>query len=397
MEMNGAKRVVAFIPARGGSRGIPLKNIAVIGGQPLIYWVARAASECRGISEVCIATENRDIRTCVEGLALDRVHVVDRSAPTATDDAASESALLEFAREREFDILVFMQATSPLVTSRHIDAAIDKFLKEGFDSLLTVVRTKRFLWKEHKGLVAPQNYDPALRPRRQDWEGQLVENGALYITSRKNLLDSGLRLSGRIGAYEMPAESYCELDEPEDWTYLDQVLNSKQRRRGDLTETARKVKMFCADVDGTLTDGGMYYSEDGEAMKRFNTRDAFGMRLLRDQGVAVGMITAEDSDIVRSRARKLKIDEVHLGIQDKEPFVEQLLAERGISWEEFAYIGDDMNDLEVIRRAGLSACPHDATSEIRMAARYVCLQHGGQGAVRELCDLILSARKGSSR
>lgn len=390
--MNKAKSIVAFIPARGGSRGIPLKNIEIIAGRPLIYWVASAASRSRFVSQVCIATESREIRGCVESLSLNKVHVVDRSAQTATDDASSESAMLEFAREREFDIIVFIQATSPLLDTQHIDAAIARFLNEGFDSLLTVVRTKRFLWKELEDRVLPANYDASRRPRRQDWNGQLVENGALYITSKARLLDSGLRLSGRIGAFEMPAETYIELDEPDDWAYLDHVLRAKHNVQGELADAARRVRMLCTDVDGTLTDGGMYYSEKGEVMKRFNTRDAFGLRLLREQGIAVGLITSEDSDIVRSRARKMNIDEVHLGITDKESFVEQLLSDRSVNWREVAYVGDDMNDMGVIRRAGLSACPHDSPSALRRAAHYVCQKNGGQGAVREVCDMILAAR-----
>jgi N-acylneuraminate cytidylyltransferase len=395
--MKRAKGTVAFIPARGGSRGIPHKNIATIGGKPLLYWVAGAASESRSVHEVCVATENDEIRRCVEAMALDKVRVVDRSPETATDEASTESALLEFAQSREFEHIVLIQATSPLLTSADIDEAIDTFMQGDFDSLLTVVRTKRFLWKEENKKVVPANYDPARRPRRQEWGGQLVENGALYVTSRRKLLESGSRLSGRIGAYEMSAETYFELDEPDDWNYVDHVLRARMRGTGAMAIAARKVKLFCMDVDGTLTDGGMYYTENGEAMKRFNTRDAFGMRLLREQGIDLAIITTEDSAIVRSRARKLQIDSAHLGVKDKEAFVEDLLKQRGIAWEEITYVGDDVNDLGVLRRAGLSACPHDASSEVRAVSQYVCRQSGGRGAVREVCDLILLLRNAAKR
>jgi N-acylneuraminate cytidylyltransferase len=395
--MKRRKRIVAFIPARGGSRSIPLKNIALIGGKPLIYWVARACSRSSIVSEVCVATENDEIRACVEAMVLDRVKVVDRNMQTATDEASTESALLEFAQGKEFDHVVLVQATSPLLTSADIDGAVEAFTEGGYDSLLTVVRTKRFLWKEIKENVVPENYDPSHRPRRQEWKGQLVENGALYVTSRRRLLESGSRLSGRIGAYEMSAETYFELDEPDDWRYVDHVLRSRLRTDGVPASVARGIKLFCVDVDGTLTDGGMYYAETGELMKKFNTRDALGMRLLREQGIDVAIITAEDSAIVRSRARKLQIDSVYLGVKDKEAFVEDLLKQRGIDWEEVTYVGDDVNDLDVLRRAGLSACPHDASTEVRALSQYVCRQPGGRGAVREVCDLILSMRNPAKR
>ena len=389
--MKRARKIIAFVPARGGSLGIPLKNIEPIGGKPLIYWVARAASECSTVNEVCIATENDRIRNCVEAMGLDKVKVVDRSLKTATDEASTESALLEFAQGREFDLAVLIQATSPLLTSADIDGAVEAFIQGAFESLLTVVRTKRFLWKAVGDRVVPENYDPARRPRRQEWTGQLVENGALYITSKERLLESGSRLSGRVGAYEMPAETYFELDEPDDWNYLDHVLRSRIRASGELTRAVSRIELFCVDVDGTLTDGGMYYSKTGEVMKRFDTRDALGMRLLRERGSDLAIITAENSDIVQSRARKLKIDDVHVGIKNKEAFVDQLLKQRNLNWEAFAYVGDDVNDLAVIRRAGLSACPCDATSEVRAVADYVCEESGGRGAVREVCDLILAA------
>jgi N-acylneuraminate cytidylyltransferase len=253
------------------------------------------------------------------------------------------------------------------------------------------------MWREDKGGVVPENYDPGQRPRRQGWEGQLVENGALYVTSRKRLLESGSRLSGRIGAYEMPAETYFELDEPDDWRYVDHILRSRPRTDGALASAAKRIKLFCVDVDGTLTDGGMYYADTGELMKRFDTTDAPGMRLLREQGIDLAIITSEDSAIVRSRARKLQIDSLYLGVKDKEACVDELLKQRSVVWEEVAFVGDDVNDLDALSRAGLSACPVDANPEVKAVAQYVCTRSGGWGAVREVCDLILAARalKGS--
>jgi YrbI family 3-deoxy-D-manno-octulosonate 8-phosphate phosphatase len=148
------------------------------------------------------------------------------------------------------------------------------------------------------------------------------------------------------------------------------------------------LRLFAADVDGTLTDGGMYYTEAGEAMKRFDTRDAAGMARLGRRGLAVAIVTSEDSPIVLARARKLKIEHVYVGVADKERLMEELLAKLGLSWQQLAYVGDDLNDLAVIRRAGFSACPCDAAPEIARQVSYVCHRGGGRGAVREVCDLI---------
>jgi YrbI family 3-deoxy-D-manno-octulosonate 8-phosphate phosphatase len=148
------------------------------------------------------------------------------------------------------------------------------------------------------------------------------------------------------------------------------------------------LKFFATDVDGTLTDGGMYYTPDGELMKRFDTRDAFGMNLLREAGFELAIVTAENSPIVAARASKLKIDRVFLGVRDKVKLLTGVLDGLGLDWVNLAYAGDDLNDLPLMQMAGFSACPSDAAREVRSCADHVCSQSGGRGAVREICDLI---------
>ena len=148
------------------------------------------------------------------------------------------------------------------------------------------------------------------------------------------------------------------------------------------------LRLFATDVDGTLTDGGMYYTAEGEAMKRFDTRDAFGMNRLRQRGITLAIVTSEDSRIVIARARKLRIKHVYVGVAYKEQLMDEMLSELGMTWAEVAYIGDDLNDLPVIRRAGFSGCPRDATSDVLREVKYVCRAPGGHGAVREFSDVI---------
>ena len=158
----------------------------------------------------------------------------------------------------------------------------------------------------------------------------------------------------------------------------------------------RECRVFATDVDGTLTDGGMYYSEAGEVLKRFDTRDAAGMQLLRERGITLAVITSEDSPIVTARARKLGIAHVYVGVKDKYPLCTRLLEELQVPWEKFAYIGDDLGDLQVLAAAGFSACPADACPEVRDTADYVCSRSGGHGAVREFCERILKEVKGAT-
>lgn len=156
-----------------------------------------------------------------------------------------------------------------------------------------------------------------------------------------------------------------------------------------------KIKLFITDVDGTLTDSAMYYSSRGEELKRFSTRDGMGITLLQKAGIDTAIVTSEQSEIARSRAEKLKIRKIILGCRNKSEAVSNLARELNISLEEIAYIGDDVNDLEVMKIIGVSACPIDAVTEIKKIADYICIASGGNGAVREFSELILNTQNKS--
>ncbi len=160
----------------------------------------------------------------------------------------------------------------------------------------------------------------------------------------------------------------------------------------DLTAKARRIKLLLTDCDGVLTDNGVYYSERGEEMKRFSIRDGMGVERLRAVGVESGIMTGETSPSVQKRADKLKITELHLGIKDKPARLAEIMARTGLAAEEIAFIGDDTNDVEILKLVGLSACPGDATSFARAVAQYQCQALGGHGAFRELAELIISAQ-----
>ena len=146
------------------------------------------------------------------------------------------------------------------------------------------------------------------------------------------------------------------------------------------------------DVDGTLTDGAMYYGPQGEALKRFSTRDGMGITLLHRAGIATALITSEDTPIVTTRAAKLKIQHVFMGSHDKTATFETLSRQLSLSPERIAYIGDDVNDLHVMGVCGFSACPSDAVDVIKQRAHYIAQAPGGHGAVREIAELILQAQ-----
>lgn len=379
---------VALMPLRGGSRSIPSKNLKRLAGRPLFAWSLEAAVQSGCFDEIYVSTDSPEIRSAVEREFASSVQVIGRPAETATDTASTESVMLDFQERVAFDVLCLIQATSPLTRADDFRRAKQQFLEEPADSLLTAVESKRFFWTRDG---APVNYDPANRPRRQQFRGLLMENGAFYFTRATTLRTCRTRLGGKTAIYRMPDETGVEVDEPLDWLVAEHLVLERARRSGRLTERCREVRVLAVDVDGTLTDGGMYYGPEGEALKKFDTRDAKGLARIRTSGIRVVVLTSEDSPAVAARMKKLGIEEYHPGVTDKLALLRECVVRWGVDLRAVAYVGDDVGDLECLRAVGLSCCPADAVPDVRRQVDYVCSSPGGRGAVREVCDLILDA------
>ncbi|WP_026664795.1 N-acylneuraminate cytidylyltransferase [Butyrivibrio sp. FC2001] len=428
---------VAFIPVRGGSKSIPLKNIKPICGMPLVYWTVKAACECDAIDKVYVATDSKEIKealeeSCSVGLSRNdnsvgvqngekiigqnvfvKLQIIGRSAESASDTASTEFAMLEFAEKYDFDNIVLIQATSPLLTADDLNRGFDAFNEEGTDSVLSVVRQKRFNWRiDEDGFAHPSNYDVFNRPRRQEFDGYFVENGAFYITSKVDLMKTRNRVSGNIKAVEMPEDTFFEIDEPSDWEIIEGLMKKRMTKglkdvAGNILEGVNRlytssddnelksendipeIKMFLTDCDGCLTDAGMYYSPEGDLLKKYNTKDGMGIRLLRERGILVGIVTGESVDINKRRVEKLKMDIYEPGCRDKKSVVERICREHGISPENVVFVGDDINDLEAMKYVGYPCTVADGHKSVKEAAKYIAKEPGGHGAVRDIIDHIL--------
>lgn len=385
-------KVIAFIPVRGGSKSIPLKNIKPFCGKPLVCWNIEALEDCPEVDEVIVATDSDAIWATVEKQNYKKTNLYRRSAENACDTASTESVMLEYihnAKVADDNIFMLVQATSPLTETVHFSEALQMYFKGEYDSIITCVRNYRFFWNEDG---TSMNYDYMNRPRRQNFKGMLMENGAFYINTVKNILSNGNRLGGKIGIYEMPEYTATEIDEPDDWIVLENLM-----RKHALTHTLflkkPSIKLFLSDIDGTLTDGGMYYSENGDELKKFNTRDGMGMSMLREKGIKVGIITSEDRELNQRRAEKLKLDFFFQGKKNGGKLVvaKEICEQMGITLQEVAYIGDDINCVELLSSVGLAACPADADDRVTsIPGIHVMTKKGGEGCVREFCEMILN-------
>jgi N-acylneuraminate cytidylyltransferase len=385
-------KIVALIPARGGSKNIPSKNIRNFAGRPLIYWVLLAAQLTEKIEKIYVSTDCPRIKNVVESFNFSKAEVINRSPATATDAATTESVMLEFAHKISFRTIILIQATSPLLTNIDLTKAIEQYLTGRYDSMLSVVRQRRFLWDSDRTKGAfPLNYDYRNRPRRQDFGGYLVENGAFYITERETLLCTQSRLSGEIGLYEMPDYSYHELDEEQDWVVLESL--TKHLKTFHTVHLVKPIKAVVLDIDGVLTDGSVYYSDSGEELLKFSRIDGKGIELLKENKLDVWVVSAENSPIARKRCEKLGITKAFWGVKDKLQCVKEISENNCLKREEICFIGDDIQDLSLIEWVGFSAAPKNAAQKVKLKAHYTCSNPGGMGAVREVIDLILATKE----
>lgn len=334
-----------------------------------------------------LATDSEKYAEIAMNFGFSKLEIYMRDSENACDTASTESVLLEYLNKTPYnsqDIFVLAQATSPLTSSQDFDNALRQYTYSGKDSLLTCVKTKRFFWNKDGNSV---NYDFKNRPRRQDFDGVFMENGAFYINKVENILRDKNRLSGQIDIYEMPEYTSIEIDELLDWTIVELLMREQlSKTNQDIPE----IKLLLSDVDGVLTDAGMYYSEKGDELKKFSTYDGMGFMLLKKQGIKVGIITLENRQLNRDRANKLKLDYHFHGEVNKLETTKNLCKELNIGLNQVAYIGDDINDFDLLSAVGLAACPANAMKKIKNIPNIIHLsKKGGEGALREFVEIIL--------
>lgn len=217
-------KTIAFIPVRGGSKSIPLKNVKPFCGKPLVCWNIEALEACALVDEIIVATDSDEIEKVVLAENYAKTKIYRRSAENACDTASTESVMLEYIKYANLvsdTIFMLVQATSPLTQTMHFTQALQQYAQGKYDSMLTCVRNKRFFWNADG---TSMNYDYQHRPRRQEFDGLLMENGAFYINTVGHIKTAENRLSGKIGIYEMPEYTSFEIDEPDDWQIMEALL-----------------------------------------------------------------------------------------------------------------------------------------------------------------------------
>ena len=379
---------IGFIPLRKGSKGIPNKNKRKMVGRPLFTWVLGEAI-FSNLDDIFVYTDDEEIIAFInkEYHWTNKVKAIKRSDESANDTASTEFAMLEFCEiiDYDFDTFCLLQATSPFTRKADINACLVK-LDDGFDSALTVVNTHRFLWNEKGEAI---NYNPFKRPRRQDFDGLLIENGAVYAVTKQTLKTHENRIGDSTAVVKMAEDSLLEIDSESDWIAIESLLIERQKREKEL----KKITHVVLDVDGVFTDGTITYTEDGEHTKSFDMRDGMGLEILRQFGVQVIIMTSENSELVAKRMEKLKIEHVFLGVKDKYTLLKNIVEKADITISNVAYLGDDVNDLTNICSVGWSLAPNNATDIVKTNADVVLSKNSGAGAIREACQFVMNYNK----
>jgi YrbI family 3-deoxy-D-manno-octulosonate 8-phosphate phosphatase len=374
---------VAVIPARGGSKGVPGKNLAPVGGVPLVARAVRAARAARRVDRILVSTDDRLIAEAARSAGAE---VVERPSRIAGDSASSESAVLHAldTAAADAEVAVLVQCTSPFVTAADVDGVAAPVADGHADSALTVARSHGFLWRPDGSGI---NHDPAARLRRQERPVELLETGAAYAMRVDGLRRTGHRFFGRVLPVVVDPARTLEIDEPAD---LDRarLLAALLDDPADLR--LADLDALVLDFDGTLTDDRVTVDQDGRESVAVHRGDGLGVAALRRAGLPVLILSTEKNPVVAARARKLAVPALH-GIDDKGTALAQWCAENRFDLQRTAYVGNDVNDLPCFDIVGWPIAVADAHHAVRARARIVTAAPGGSGAVREIASRLLGS------
>ncbi|MFC6509535.1 cytidylyltransferase domain-containing protein [Promicromonospora citrea] len=390
---------VVVIPARGGSQGVPLKNLARVDGITLVGRAVQASLAAPSVAEVIVSTDHDEIAAEARSHG---ARVVARPAEIAGGTASSESALQHVLERIEAGdgglppqevppVTVLVQCTSPFIDPEDLDTAIRRVASGEKDVVVAVAETHDFQWRIDDGVATPVGHTTDYRPRRQERAPHYRETGAFYVMRTEGFRQGSSRFFGDVGIQPVASEWAIEIDEPRDlWLarrLVDQVTDS--------TPAPLDVDALVTDFDGVHTDDHAYVDQDGTEQVRVSRGDGMGVSRLRRTGLPILILSTETNKVVASRADKLKVQVMH-GVDDKASALRAWIAEQDLDPARVAYVGNDVNDLGAMAVVGWPVAVADARPEVKAQARVVLAHEGGNGAVREVCDRILAARPGEA-
>jgi len=387
---------LAVIPARGGSKGIPNKNIRILAGKPLIAHSIEQALRSKFINKVIVSTDSPEISVISEQYGAE---VIRRPDEISGDNASSEIALLHVLNtlkqkdNYQPDILVFLQCTSPLTIAEDIDGTITTLISENADTALSVAPFHYYLWRieedaRGKTNAIGINHNKQVRPLRQEREPQYIETGAVYVMRTQGFLQTQHRFFGKTSLYVMPYSRRLEIDDPVDLKTAEVLIQDRRKTLLIKEKLPHPVHALVMDFDGVFTDNRVIVLQDGREAVLCDRSDGWGIAQLKKLNIPIMVLSTETNQVVRVRSEKLGITYLQ-GLDNKWKTLQVWLGERNYDPQHVVYLGNDVNDLECIQNVGCSVAVADAHPIIINFANIILNNPGGQGAIRELCDLII--------
>ncbi|MEU5580110.1 N-acylneuraminate cytidylyltransferase [Streptomyces huasconensis] len=416
-----ARRVLAVIPARGGSKGVPAKNLAPVGGVPLVVRAVRACLAARLVTDVVVSTDDHVIGETARAAGAE---VVLRPAAIAGDTATSEAAVLHAMDAHEalhgtrVDAVLLVQCTSPFLTPEDVDGVAAAVVEKGADTAVTVAPFHGFIWRDAAddatdgtpdvpaqrtdslGGTATLanstrtrggygvNHDKSFRPRRQDRPQDLLETGAAYAMDAAGFRAQKHRFFGHTEPVRTDPARVLEVDDPHDLARARALAPLFDTGHAQALPTAADIDAVVLDFDGTQTDDRVLIDSDGREFVSVHRGDGLGIAALRKSGLRMLILSTEQNPVVAARARKLKLPVLH-GIDRKDLALKQWCEEQGIAPERVLYVGNDVNDLPCFALVGWPVAVASAHDVVRGAARAVTTVPGGEGAIREIASWVL--------
>lgn len=382
---------LVIIPARGGSQGIPLKNLQPVAGRSL---VERAITSCLHVQPRAVVVST-DHPLIAEAAVTHGASVIHRHAATATHEASSESAVLDALDQWQTAghsmpaITVLVQCTSPFINPAALASAIQRVSDGDADVIFSGVLDHGFRWTvTDQGDAHPLGHSRQSRPRRQDLPTTVRETGAFYVMRTEGLRDHGSRFFGTVGVELVPTDQAVEIDEPLD---LDIAQRLARDEHAPHPHDHIDVDALVTDFDGVHTNDRAHLDEHGNEYVTVNRRDGMGVARLRNLGIPMLILSTERHPIVRARAKKLAVDVLH-GVDDKADALRTWMSAQRLDPSRVAYVGNDINDLPAMALVGWPIATADAEPAVKAAARIILDHRGGDGAVREITDRIRYAR-----
>ena len=401
--------ILALIPARGGSKGIPRKNIKDFAGYPLIAWSVAAGLQAKSVSRVIVSTDDAEIaavaREC--GAETPFLRPAELAQDRTTDFPVFEHALkwLEEIEGYKPEIVVQLRPTSPIRPKDMVDQAVGILVQRPeADSVRGVVpaaQNPHKMWRfngydmpmnpllDVAGIAEPYNAPRQVLPPVY-WQTGHIDAIRATTISRKHSMTGDV-----VYPLVIDPRYTVDIDTPADWekyqalvySGLEMVMPEGKSRR----PMPRRVELVICDFDGVITDNRVWVDQDGRETVAAFRSDSPRIRELRERGTDVMILSSEPNPVVAARAKKMGVEAIHgVGIQDKGMVMREVLAQKNIPAENVIYIGNDLNDLPCFEVAGWSVAVADAYPEVIRVADYVLKARGGHGALREVCDLILN-------